>query len=156
MAATILRYKQVRNRLHRLLTMKRTGATLRTASAVLLLALPALSHHAFTSEFDDTKSVTFEGVLTKVEWINPHAYFYLERKDRNGAVTTWTVESFPPAALRKAGLTREMMKIGDAVAIQAYAAKDGTKTLGWAHRIQFADGRVVNIVREPDAPPNGK
>ena len=129
---------------------------LRAATGVLLLASSALPHHAFTSEFDDTKLVTFEGVLTKVEWVNPHAYFYLETKDRNGAVTMWTLESFPPAALRKAGLTREMLKIGDTVAIQAYAAKDGTKTLGWAHRIQFADGRVVSIAREPEPPQDVK
>ncbi len=136
--------------------MRVTSAMLWLALGILLLALPALSHHAFTSEFDDTKTVTFTGVVTKVDWVNPHAYFYLEAKDRGGQVTTWTLESFPPAALRRAGMTREMMKIGDTVTIQAYAAKDGTKTLGWAHKIQFADGRVINISREPDAPPDAK
>jgi V8-like Glu-specific endopeptidase len=136
--------------------MRRAGAMLWVAMGVLLSTLPASSHHAFTSEFDYNKTVTFTGVITKVEWINPHAYFYLEAKDRNGQVTAWTIESFPPAALRKAGMTRETMKIGDAVTIQAYPAKDGTKTLGWAHKIEFADGRVINISREPDAPPDGK
>ena len=129
---------------------------LRTCIGALLLGAPAWSHHAFTSEFDDTKSVSFTGVITKVDWINPHAYFYVDSKDRTGQVSTWTIESFPPAALRKAGMTREMMKIGETVTIQAYAAKDGTKTLGWAHKIQFADGRVINISREPDAAPDGK
>jgi hypothetical protein len=136
--------------------MRRASPALWAALGVLLVALPALAHHAFTSEFDDTKTVTFTGVITKVEWINPHAFFYLEAKDGSGQVITWTIESFPPTALRKAGLTREMMKIGDTVTIQAYAAKDGTKTYGWAHRIEFADGRVINISREPDAPPDGK
>ncbi len=136
--------------------MRRASAILWAAIGVLLSASPALSHHAFTSEFDYTKTVTFTGVITKVEWINPHAYFYLEAKDRDGRVTAWTIESFPPAALRKAGMTREMMKIGDSVTIQAYPAKDGTRTLGWAHKIEFADGRVINISRESDAPPDGK
>jgi hypothetical protein len=125
-----------------------------TIAVILLTALPAFSHHAFTSEFDDTKTVTFTGVVTRVEWINPHAYFYLEAKDR-GQTTAWTLESFPPAALRKAGLTREMMKIGDTLTIQAYAAKDGT-ALGWAHKIQFADGRVISISREPESAAEGK
>jgi len=136
--------------------MRRASATPWAALGILLSALPALSHHAFTSEFDYTKAVTFTGVITKVEWINPHAYFYLEAKDSNGQVTTWTIESFPPTALRKAGMTREMMKIGDSVTIQAYPAKDGTRTLGWAHKIEFGDGRVINISREPDAPLDGK
>lgn len=136
--------------------MKRASLVLWAAMGVLLLALPALSHHAFTSEFDYTKTVTFTGVVTKVDWINPHAYFYLEAKDANGQAVTWTIESFPPAALRKAGMTREMMKIGDTVTIQAYTAKDGTRTLGWAHKIEFADGRVINISREADATPDGK
>ena len=112
---------------------------------------PGAVNVTFVSEFDDTKSVTFTGVVTRVDWINPHAYFYVEAKDRGGQAATWTIESFPPAALRKAGLTREMMKIGDTVTIQAYAAKDGTATLGWAHKIQFADGRTISIAREPDA-----
>lgn len=136
--------------------MRRASAILWAVIGVLLSASPALSHHAFTSEFDYTKTVTLTGVITKVEWINPHAYFYLEAKDRDGRVTAWTIESFPPAALRKAGMTRETMKIGDAVTIQAYPAKDGTRTLGWAHKIEFADGRVISISREPDAPADGK
>jgi hypothetical protein len=86
--------------------MRIASARLWTAMGILLLALPASSHHAFTSEFDDTKTATFTGVITKVDWINPHAYFYLEAKDRSGQVITWTLESFPPAALRRAGMTR--------------------------------------------------
>jgi hypothetical protein len=135
----------------------RTARKLLLASmGVLLVALPALSHHAFTSEFDDTKSVTFTAVITKVDWINPHAYLYLESKDPSGQATTWTMESFPPGVLSRAGLTRDLMKIGDTVTIEAYMAKDGTKTLGWAHRIQFSDGRVINISKEPVAPAPGK
>ena len=121
-------------------------------AALLLSALPAVPHHAFTSEFDDTKTVSFTGVITRVEWINPHAFFYVDSKDQGGKVTSWTIQSFPPGALRKAGMTRDMMQLGTTVTILAYGAKDGTRTLGWAHRIQFADGRVINISREPNTP----
>ena len=115
----------------------------------LLTAVPGWSHHAFSSEFDDSKTVTFSGVITKIEWINPHAYFYVESKD-GGKTTNWSIQSFPPAALRRAGLTRDMLKPGTQVKVLAYAAKDGTKTLGWAHKLEFADGRVINIAREPE------
>jgi hypothetical protein len=117
-------------------------------STVLLPRL-VFAHHAFSAEFDEKRTVSFSGVITKIDWINPHAYFYLDSKDSAGRPVSWTIESFPPAALRRAGLTREMLKIGSMVSVQAYAAKDGTKT-GWAHKIQFADGRVINISREPE------
>jgi hypothetical protein len=119
---------------------------------LLALGVPAWPHHAFSSEFDDTKTITFAGVVTKVDWINPHAYFYVDSKDASGKVTNWVMESFPPGALRRAGMTREMMTVGATVTIQAFVARDGTKTLGWAHKIEFADGRVINISRDPNTP----
>ena len=119
---------------------------------LLLAGVPAWPHHAFSSEFDDTKTVTFTGVVTKVEWINPHAYFYVDSKDASGNAINWTLESFPPAALRKAGMTRDMMQIGATVTVQAFVARDGTKTLGWAHKIQFADGRAILMSRDPSTP----
>lgn len=136
--------------------MRNARKVLLASIGVLLAALPGLSHHAFSSTFDETKLITFAGVITKVDWINPHAYFYLESKDESGQVTEWTMESFPPGALSKAGLTRNMLKIGDTVTIDFYAAKDGTKTRGWPHRIHFSDGRVVNISREPVGSADGK
>lgn len=135
--------------------MRNVRTVLLASLGVLLAALPALAHHSFASEFDDTKVVTFTAVITKVDWVNPHAYFYLESKDPSGQVVTWSMESFPPGLLSKAGLTRNMMKVGDTVTIEAYAAKDGTKTHGWAHKIHLSDGRVILISREPVGPAEG-
>jgi len=136
--------------------MRKVRKVLLASMGVLLAAVPALSHHAFSSTFDETKVITFTGVITKVDWVNPHAYFYLESKDQSGQVTEWSMESFPPGALSKAGLTRNMMKVGDTVTIEFYAAKDGIKTRGWPHKIHLSDGRVINISREPAGPADSK
>ena len=135
--------------------MRNVRTVLLASMGVLLAAMPVLSHHSFASEFDDTRVITVVGVITKVDWINPHAFFYVESKDQSGHVTEWTMASFPPGLLSKAGLTRNMLKVGDTVTIEAYAAKDGTNH-GWPHKITLPDGRVVNISREPVGPADGK
>jgi Family of unknown function (DUF6152) len=131
-------------------TMKRlNGIFLLLATTFTVCAVPVLAHHAFTSEFDDAKMVTVKGVLTKVDWINPHAYLYVDVKEQNGNIKYWAIETFPPAALRRAGMERDMLKIGDSVTVEAYGARDG-KNLGWAHKVQFSDGRTIIFAR--DAP----
>ena len=112
---------------------------------LLLAALPALAHHAVQSQFDFEKPVEVTGILTKVEWINPHAYLHFDVKDATGKVRTWDFETIGPAGLRKAGFSREGgFTVGDSYKVRGFAAKDGTD-LAFATGVIFKDGRNVTI-----------
>jgi hypothetical protein len=115
----------------------------------LLLTIPVWAHHSITAEFDTSKSFTVKGTLTKIEWVNPHAYVYLESKDEKGAVTAYSFETGPPGNLRRAGVLKTMFNVGDMVTIEAYAAKDGTRNLGLVKSFQFADGHAIVLGRDP-------
>ena len=113
---------------------------------LLLSGVPALAHHSFQAEFDEKLQFQLTGVLSKVEWINPHTYFHLDVKDETGKVTTWAIESFGPAGLRRAGLSRVgLFKVGDTYTVTVCGAKDGSKNLAWLKDFKFPDGRVVTI-----------
>src|SRR5258708_926373 len=115
----------------------------------LLAAAPILAHHSITAEFDTSKSFTAKGTITKVEWVNPHAYLYMETKDEKGAVTAYSFETGPPGNLRRAGILRTMFAVGDSVSIEAYSAKDGTSHLGLVKSVQFADGHTIVMGDDP-------
>jgi len=114
----------------------------------LLLTVPLWAHHSITAEFDTSKSFTVKGTLTKIEWVNPHAYVYLESKDDKGAVTAYSFETGPPGNLRRSGVLRTMFSVGDAVTIEAFAAKDGSKNLGLVKTFTFADGHKIAIGKD--------
>src|SRR5258706_12483767 len=99
-------------------------------SVGLLLVIPLWAHHSITAEFDTSKSFTVKGTLTKIEWVNPHAYVYLESKDDKGAMTAYSFETGPPGNLRRSGVFRTMFNAGDMVNVEANAAKNGCKNLG--------------------------
>ena len=123
-----------------------TGAL--AALALLLIAAPAsFAHHSVAGEFDTSKSLTLKGAISKVEWINPHIFLYLDVKEENGTVTTWALETLPTAMLRKAGLSKETVagKPGEIVTITANPAKDGTKHLAWIGKITYADGHYHQL-----------
>jgi hypothetical protein len=123
------------------------------ASFALLATLPVLAHHSFQAEFDAAKPVTLKGTLSKIDWINPHIYFYLDVKDDDGKVTNWTLESIPTGFMHRAGLTRSDFNIGDAVTVLAYRAKDGTRAFGWVQEFTFPNGRKVAFgATRPDDP----
>jgi Family of unknown function (DUF6152) len=105
----------------------------------LLAAAPVWAHHSFAAEYDSKQLITLKGVITKVEWTNPHIYIYIDVKDANGEVTNWSLEGYPPNTLKRTGLSRDNLKIGDEVTITAYKAKDGTYT-GAGREITFPDG----------------
>jgi hypothetical protein len=116
--------------------------------AGLLVALPVWAHHSITAEFDTSKSFTVKGNITKIEWVNPHAYVYLETKDDKGVVTNYSFETGPPGNLRRSGVLRTMFAVGDQMTIDAYAAKDGTQHLGLVKAYHFADGKTIVVGKD--------
>ena len=107
-----------------------------------LAALPAAAHHSFAAEYDNNKKVDLTGTVTKVEWMNPHARFYLDVKDDGGKVTNWEFELGSPNGLMRQGWTRNSMKIGDSVNVQGSMAKDGSN-LANARTVKLSDGRKL-------------
>ncbi len=110
-------------------------------AALLVPAAPLLAHHSFSAEFDGSKPVTLKGTVTKVEWTNPHARFYVEVTDENG-VTLWDLELGSPNALSRNGWTRRTLSKGDVVTVQGYQAKDGSMMAN-ADVVTLADGQRV-------------
>ena len=109
---------------------------------LLMLALPALAHHSFVAEFDGDRKFVVTGVLTKVQWTNPHIALFLDAKDESGKPVTYMFASGPPSTLHKAGVRQDDFKVGETVTITAAPAKDGTKHLGWLQMIKYPDGHV--------------
>jgi DNA/RNA endonuclease YhcR with UshA esterase domain len=111
-------------------------------AAVFLAALPVAAHHSFAAEYDADKPVTLKGVVTKVEWTNPHARFYMDVKDADGKVTNWNLELASPNVLRRRGWQRDSLKAGDEVTVEGSAARDGSKMAN-ARTVTLANGKGV-------------
>jgi len=107
-----------------------------------LAAMPALAHHSFAAEYDNKAPVDLTGTVTKVEWMNPHARFYLDVKDEKGTVTNWEFELGSPNGLMRQGWTRNSMKIGDSISVQGSKAKDGSN-LANARTVKLSDGKKL-------------
>ena len=121
-----------------------------------LTASPRLvAHHSFAAEFDGSKAIRLTGALTKIEWTNPHIYFYLDVKDESGQVVTWTCEAGAPGALSRRGFKKGDLKLGDTVIVDGYRAKDGSR-LADARRVTLADGRVVSGASAGDGGPGAE
>ena len=115
----------------------------RLLAASAVLAIPVWAHHSFGAEYDATKPISLTGVITKVEWTNPHIHFYLDVKDKDGKVVNWKLEGFPPNVLYRTGWKREAtIKPGDTVTITGWRARDGGN---WGHsrEVTFADGKKL-------------
>ena len=117
----------------------------RNLLAVLILmaiAAPVFAHHSEAAEYDSTKPVKVTGILKKVEWQNPHIWFYVDVKDENGQITTWGFSGAPPGALMRRGITKEALKIGAVVNVEGSRARDGSNNAS-GRSVTFADGRNV-------------
>jgi hypothetical protein len=133
----------------------------KTSSAVLggglwlfLMAFagPAAAHHSVQAQFDIHKTISLEGTVAKVEWINPHSYLTVNVKDADGKVTKWAFELGGAGTLRRAGMSREDrggLKPGDQVTLSALAAKDGSNS-GYLQELKLPDGRVFKFSADPN------
>jgi hypothetical protein len=112
------------------------------ACVAALNSVPSAAHHSFAAEFDGTKPVRLIGTITRIEWTNPHSYFYLDVVDSKGQVSNWACESGNPGALSRRGWNKGDIKFGDKLVVDGYLAKDGSKFID-ARRVTLPDGRVV-------------
>jgi hypothetical protein len=125
--------------------MRATAGPLLISAALLLAGVPVLAHHSGAAVFDNTKKLNLTGVVTKVDWSNPHAHFFMDVKDSAGKVTNWNFELASPSILVRNGWTRHSLKEGDTVTVTGSQARDNT-TLGIAQSIVFPDGRKLNFL----------
>ena len=122
------------------------------AGVSLAAVVPLLAHHSFAAEFDASKAVRVTGTLTKIEWTNPHSYFYIDVKEDNGNIVKWSCEAGSPGALSRRGFKRGDLKLGDAIVVDGYRAKDGSRLID-ARRVTLPDGRIVSGASAGDGGP---
>lgn len=107
-----------------------------------LAAVPLAAHHSFAAEYDDTKPIKVTGVVTKVEWLNPHVWFYVDVKDQSGKVTNWAFSGGAPGQLMRRGITHDVIQPGMTITVEGFLAKDGSHNANGS-RVTFPDGRQV-------------
>ena len=111
-----------------------------------------VAHHSFAAQYDASKAIRLTGTLTKIEWTNPHTYFYIDVKEADGSVVKWGLEGGSPTSLSRRGFKRGDLKIGDTIIVDGYRARDGSH-LADARRVTLPDGRIVSGGTEGDGGP---
>lgn len=114
------------------------------ALSMAIAGQPVRAHHSEAAEYDSSKPVRVTGTLKKVEWANPHVWFYVDVTDQAGVVTTWGFSTQPPGALMRRGITKDVMKIGSVVNVEGNRARDGSNNAS-TRRLTFADGKDVLV-----------
>jgi len=123
--------------------------------ALLACAVPLAAHHSFAAEYDASKPVDVTGTLKRVEWTNPHIWFYLDVKDDKGNVTTWGFSAAPPGVLMRRGIPKDVLKIGAMIHVQGFRARDGSNNASGG-TVTFPDGRTVFTASAEDAVPQSE
>ena len=124
---------------------------LAAAAGLLIAGAPLFAHHSFAAEYDSTKKIELKGVVTKFEWMNPHAHFYVDVTDKDGKVANWNLELASPNMLVRNGWRRTSLKEGDQVVVVASQAKDATNTAS-VETVTLPDGRRLTFMAAPDGP----
>jgi hypothetical protein len=122
--------------------MKINAFALTAVLGLTLAAIPVVGHHSFAAQFDRNKPATLTGPVTKIEWINPHARFFMDAKDANGKLVNWEIELTSTAGLLRRGWTRNSLKIGETVSVSGSLAKDGSNVAN-ATTVTLSDGKRV-------------
>lgn len=112
------------------------------AAAVFATGLPALAHHAFSNEYDESKPITLEGTVTRIDWENPHVHYYVGVAAGDGAVVNWACETGGPNRLAKRGWMRDSLKPGDKVIVHGFLAKDSSRSVD-GRKVTFANGQSI-------------
>jgi Family of unknown function (DUF6152) len=133
--------------------MKNKTVVFLSGVLLALAAVPAFAHHSFAAEYDSNKPITLKGAVTKMEWQNPHARFYVDVTDESGKVTNWELELGSPNGLMRRGWTRNSLKPGDTVTVEGYLAKDGSK-LANDRNVTLGDGRKIFAGSSDDGGPS--
>lgn len=116
-----------------------------SAAALIAFVFPVLAHHSGAAEFDNTKKIDLTGSVTKMDWVNPHAHFFIDVKSADGKVTNWNLELASPSILIRNGWRKDSLKQGDVVTVTGSQAKDGS-ALGIAQTVTFPDGHKLNFL----------
>ena len=114
---------------------------------------PSLAHHSFAAQFDGTKPVKVTGTVTKVEWSNPHIWFFVAVKDSDGKITNWGFSGGPPGVMMRRGISKNSIKVGDVVVVDGFRAKDGSNNAS-SGTVTFTDGRKVFTASAEDTTPS--
>jgi Family of unknown function (DUF6152) len=122
--------------------MQRSLAAVVVALGVWIADRPVTAHHSFAAQYDRDRPVTLKGTVIRIEWANPHIYFYLDVKDEAGATARWAIEGGAPTSLYRAGWRKDSLKVGDIVTVHGYLARDGSKLANMRAAI-LPDGREV-------------
>lgn len=116
---------------------------LATSALALVAALPAFAHHSFSSEYDESNPVSLEGVVTRIDWENPHVHYYIDVAQPDGTVVNWSCETGGPKRLEQHGWMRDSLKTGDKVIVHAFPSKDGSHSAD-GRKVTFPDGRTIS------------